>query len=159
MDKISGFDEIQFKEEKIKAHLILKQNKWDELLYSVEKHGYFKGQIGFILFLSGIEEYFNTNSHCDWSEQEDIDFKEQFIKYRDIAIKLFSDKGINLFPDFVWERALLAKGDYLITEGSNQSFLTISTVILAGSDFEKRKTMYYIATSSSKYLISLMQTI
>lgn len=123
LDKISGFDEIQFKEEKIKAHLILKQNKWDELLYSVEKHGYFKGQIGFILFLSGIEEYFNTNSHCDWSEQEDIDFKEQFIKYRDIAIKLFSDKGINLFPDFVWERALLAKGDYLITEGSNQSFL------------------------------------
>jgi len=99
LDKISGFDEIQFKEEKIKAHLILKQNKWDELLYTVEKHGYFKGQIGFILFLSGIEEYFNTNSHCDWSEQEDIYFKEQFIKYRDIAIKIFSDKGINLFPD------------------------------------------------------------
>lgn len=123
LDKINGFDEIQFKEEKIKAHLILKQNKWDELLYSVEKHGYFKGQIGFILFLSGIEEYFNTNSHCDWSEQEDIDFKEQFVKYRDIALKIFSDKGLNTFPDFVWERALLAKGDYLITEGSNQSFL------------------------------------
>lgn len=123
LDKISGFDEIQFKEEKIKAHLILKQNRWDELLYSVEKHGYFKGQIGFILFLSGIEEYFNTNNHCDWSEQEDTGLKEQFIKYRDIAIKIFSDKGINLFPDFVWERALLAKGDYLIAEGSNQSFL------------------------------------
>lgn len=123
LDKISGFDEIQFKEEKIKAHLILKLNKWDELLYSVEKHGYFKGQIGFFLFLSGIEEYFNTNNHCNWSEQEDTDFKERFIKYRDIAIKIFSDKGINLFPDFVWERALLVKGDYLITEGSNQSFL------------------------------------
>ncbi len=123
LDKISGFDEIQFREEKIKAHLILKLNKWDELLYSVEKHGYFKGQIGFILFLSGIEEYFNTNNHCNWSEQEDNDFKAQFIKYRDIAIKIFSDKGINPFPDFVWERALLAKGDYLITEGSNQSFL------------------------------------
>jgi len=123
LDKISGFDEIQFKEEKIKALLILKLNKWDELLYSVEKHGYFKGQIGFILFLSGIEEYFNTNNHCNWSEQEDNDFKVQFIKYRDIAIKIFSDKGINPFSDFVWERALLAKGDYLITEGSNQSFL------------------------------------
>lgn len=123
LDKISGFDEIQFKEEKIKAHLILKQNRWDELLYSVEKHGYFRGQIGFILFLSGIKEYFNTNNHCDWSEQEDTDFKEQFIKYRDIAIKIFSDKGINPFSDFVWERALLAKGDYLIAEGSNQSFL------------------------------------
>ncbi len=123
LDKISGFDEIQFKEEKIKAHLILKQNKWDELLYSVEKHGYFKGQIGFILFLSGIEEYFNSNNHCDWSELEDKTFKEQFVKYRDIALKIFSDKGLNTFTDFVWERALLAKGDYLITEGSNQSFL------------------------------------
>ncbi|MBN2572393.1 MAG: DUF262 domain-containing protein [Ignavibacteriales bacterium] len=123
LDKINGFDEIQFKEEKIKALLILRLNKWDELLYSVEKHGYFRGQIGFILFLSGIEEYFNTNNHCNWSKQEDNDFKAQFIKYRDIAIKIFSDKGINLFPDFVWERALLAKGDYLITEGSNQSFL------------------------------------
>ena len=123
LDKISGFDEIQFKEEKIKAHLILKQSKWDELLYSVEKHGYFKGQIGFILFLSGIEEYFNTNNHCDWSDIEDNTFKEQFVKYRDIALKIFSDKGLNTFPDFVWERALLAKGDYLITEGSNQSFL------------------------------------
>lgn len=123
LDKISGFDEIQFKEEKIKAHLILKQNKWDELLYTVEKHGYFKGQIGFILFFSGIEEYFNKNNHCDWSDIEDKTFKEQFIKYRDIALKIFSDKGLNIFPDFIWERALLAKGDYLITEGSNQSFL------------------------------------
>jgi hypothetical protein len=123
LDKISGFDEIQFKEEKTKAHLILKQNKWDELLYSVEKHGYFKGQIGFILFLSGIDEYFNTNNHCNWSDREDADFKAQFVKYRDIAIKIFSDRGIYPFPDFIWERALLANGDYLITEGSNQSFL------------------------------------
>jgi hypothetical protein len=45
LDKIIGFDEIQFREEKIKAHLILKLNTWDELLYSVEKHEYFKGQI------------------------------------------------------------------------------------------------------------------
>lgn len=123
LDNISGFDEIQFKEEKIKAHLILKLNKWDELLYSIEKHGYFKGQIGFILFLCGIEEYFNINNHCNWSDQEDNDFKALFIKYRDIALKIFNDKGINTFPDFIWERALLAKGDYLITEGSNQSFL------------------------------------
>lgn len=123
LDKLNGFDEIQFSEEKIKAHLIIKQNKWDELIYSIEKHGYFKGQIGFILFLSGIEEYFNANNNCNWSDQEDGNFKSQFIKYRDIALQIFNDKGINSFPDFLWERALLAKGDYLITEGSNQSFL------------------------------------
>ena len=123
LDEIIGFDEIQFNEEKIKAHLILKDNKWDDLIYSIEKHGYFKGQIGFILFLSGIEEYYNTNHHCAWSDQEDGNFKTQFKKYRDIALKIFNDKGINSFPDNIWERALLAKGDYLITEGSNQSFL------------------------------------
>lgn len=123
LDKINGFDEIQLKEEKIKANLVLKQNKWDELLYSVEKHGYFKGQIGFILFLSGIEEYFNANNHCNWDDQEDTNMKTLFIKYRDLALKIFNDKGINIFPDFLWERALLAKGDYLISEGSNQSFL------------------------------------
>jgi hypothetical protein len=123
LDKLSGFDEIQFKEEKIKAHLLLKENSWDELIYSFEEHGYFKGQIGFVLFLSGIEEYLNSNNHCLWSEQEDNHFKSQFTKYRDIALKIFNDKGINNFPDFILERALLAKGDYLITEGSNQSFL------------------------------------
>jgi len=123
LDKLNGFDEIQFSEEKIKAHLIIKQNKWDELIYSNEKHDYFNGQIGFILFLSGIEEYFNANNNCNWSDQEDGNFKSQFIKYRDIALQIFNDKGINSIPDFLWERALLAKGDYLITEGSNQSFL------------------------------------
>lgn len=141
IDKLDGFDRIQFKEEKIKALLILKDNKWDELLYSVEKHGYFKGQIGFILFLSGIEEYYKTNNHCDWSDQEDGNFKNQFIRYRDIALKLFHeiDKGgLNKFSDFIWERALLAKGDYLITEGSNQSFLINSDRDISWKRFLKR---------------------
>lgn len=154
LDKISGFDEIQFKEEKIKAHLILKQNKWDELLYSVEKHGYFKGQIGFILFLSGIEEYFNTNSHFDWSEQEDNNFKTQFIKYRDIALKLFSDKGLNLFPDFIWERALLAKDDYLIAEGSNQSFLINFDRDISWKRFLKRDKNYSLHSDIIKHIFN-----
>ena len=123
LDRIVGFDDLQFREEKIKAHLLLKQNKWDDLIYTVENHGYFKGQIGFLLFLCGIEDYFNTHNHCSWSEQDDLQFKAQFIKYRDLALKIFNDNGLASFPDFIWERALLAKGDYLITEGSNRSFL------------------------------------
>lgn len=154
LDKISGFDEIQFKEEKIKAHLILKQNQWDELLDSVEKHGYFKGQIGFILFLSGIEEYFNTNNHFNWSEQEDNNFKTQFIKYRDIALKLFSDKGLNLFPDFIWERALLAKDDYLIAEGSNQSFLINFDRDISWKRFLKRDKNYSLHSDIIKHIFN-----
>jgi hypothetical protein len=138
LDKISGFDEIQFKEEKIKASLILKSNDWKELIYSVEKHGYFKGQIGFILFLSGIEEYFNTNNPCDWSDNEDNDFKVKFVKFRDIALKIFNDDGLNTFSDFIWERALLAKGDFLISEGSNQSFLINNDRDISWKRFLKR---------------------
>ncbi len=138
LDNISGFDKIQFEEEKLKAHLILKDNNWDKLIYDIEKHGYFKGQIGFILYLSSIEEYFNKNNNCDWSDQDDNAFKTQFRKYRDIALKIFNDKGINTFPDFMWERALLAKGDYLITEGSNQSFLINSDRDISWKRFLKR---------------------
>jgi hypothetical protein len=154
LDKLSGFDEIQFKEEKIKAHLILKQNKWEELLCSVEKHGYFKGQIGFLLFLSGIEDYFNTNNHCHWSNLEDKTFKEQFLKYRDIALKLFSDNGINTYPDFVWERALLAKGDYLIVEGSNQSFLINSDRDISWKRFLKRDKNYSLHSDIIKHIFN-----
>lgn len=123
LDKITGFDEIQFNEEKIKASLILKESGWEDLIYSTEKHGYFNGQIGFILFLSGIEEYFNVHNHCQWSDEDDVNFRKSFVKYRNIAFKLFNEKGLNKFDDYIWERALLAKGDYLITLGSNQSFL------------------------------------
>tara|TARA_R110002050_G_scaffold300054_1_gene467518 strand:+ start:5693 stop:8161 length:2469 start_codon:yes stop_codon:yes gene_type:complete len=158
LDKISGFDEIQFKEEKIKAHLILKQNKWNELLYSVEKHGYFKGQIGFILFLSGIEEYFITNKHCDWSDNEDNDFKAQFVKYRDIALEIFSDKGLNTFPDFIWERALLAKGDYLITEGSNQSFLINFDRDISWKRFLKRDKNHTLHSDIIKQIFNELDT-
>lgn len=123
IDKLNGFDEIQFKEEKIKSHLISKGQVWIDLIHSIEKHGYFKGQIGFILFLSGIEDYYNNNSNCSWSKNKDSDFQKEFIKYRDKALTIFSAKGLVDFPDYLWERALLATDDYLIQEGSNQSFL------------------------------------
>jgi len=159
LDKISGFDEIQFKEERIKAHLILKPNKWDELLYSVEKHSYFKGQIGFLLFLSGIEEYFDNYYHCNWSDEEDNNFKSQFIRYRDIALQLFhnNDKGgLNKFSDFIWERALLAKGDYLIAEGSNQSFLIDLDRDISWKRFLKRDKKHSLHSEIIKQIFNVL---
>lgn len=138
LDKITGFDEIQFGEEKLKATLILKENGWDDLIYSTEKHGYFEGQIGFIFFLSGIEEYFNKHNNCSWSDEEDINYRNKFLKYRDIAFKLFNEDGLNKFDEYIWERALLAKGDYLIELGSNQSFLIDSHRDISWKRFLKR---------------------
>lgn len=124
IDKIGiGFDEIQFNEEKIKSLLISKCQNWADLIYSIEQHGYFKGQIGFVLFLAGIEDYYKKNSNCSWSNNEDLDFQNEFKKHCYKALTIFSEKGLVIFPDYLWERALLAKYDYLIKEGSNQSFL------------------------------------
>jgi len=103
--------------------LINKGENWPDLIYSIERHKYFKGQIGFILFLAGIEEYFNQNSNCDWPENDDVIFKQNFQLCTDKSRRIFSDNGLNEFPEFIWERALLSIGDYLIEEGSNQSFL------------------------------------
>lgn len=121
---IEGFDKEQIKEERIKANLIQKENSvWEGFIFSIEKHEYFKGQIGFILFLSGIEIYYEENSNCDWEETEDIQFQDKYISYCDKAKFIFGYDGLNPFSQFLWERALLSIGDYLISEGSNQSFL------------------------------------
>lgn len=135
---IVGFDSLQIKEERLKAILIRKSTEWKELIFSIEQHGYFKGQIGFILFLSGIDEYFTNNSNCLWSEQDDLVFKQKFKNYSDKARKIFDNKGLTNFPDFIWERALLVKGDYLIQEGLNQSFLIDSDRDISWKRFLKR---------------------
>ncbi|HEY5392171.1 MAG TPA: hypothetical protein VIJ57_08665, partial [Hanamia sp.] len=121
--KLNGFDEIQFKEEKIKAILITKDSVWEELIYSIEQRAYFNGQIGFILFLCGIEDFYINNGDCSWSEEENKQYQNSFQNVCNKALKIFNDEGLGKFPDFIWERALLTKGDYLIQEGSNQSFL------------------------------------
>lgn len=123
LDKLIGFDELQFKEEKLKAILIFKDAEWKQLIYSAEQHNYFNGQIGFILFLSGIEEYYLSNGDCNWSNDMDRQLKSKFTNYRDKALTVFNSEGLVKFPKFLWERALLTQGCYLIKEGSNQSFL------------------------------------
>lgn len=126
LDELTGFDSEQFKEEKIKAHLLIRSDGWDSLIYDIEQHGYFKGQIGFILFLSGIENYYNNhNNKCDWDEKQNEKYKNEFSIYAKIAKCLFNDKGLKdeIKKDYLMERALLTFGDYLIMEGYNHSFL------------------------------------
>jgi hypothetical protein len=121
--KITGFDKLQVHEERIKAILILKKNGWEEQIYPLEQHGYFKGQIGFLIFSSGIFAYFEENSNCDWSVTDDDEYKKAFVAYGEKSKKIFDDNGLMEFDDYLWERTLLSKIDYLVVEGSNQSFL------------------------------------
>jgi len=126
-NSIDGFNDDQVFEEQIKACLIEKEKGWKTYIYEAEQHGYFKGQIGFLIRLSGITKYYNENENCDWSEQEDKAYKQNFDVYLKKGRAVFDDFGLknSLSRDgkYIWERALLSIDDYLITEGQNKSFL------------------------------------
>lgn len=122
---ITGFDKLQIREEIIKAKLIEKGSNWRNLIYKAEQHGYFKGQIGFLLRLCGITDYFNENS--EWDDEQDISFGKALSEYLVKATMIFDKDGLKNAYDkpgnYIWQRALLTIDDYLIQEGRNQSFL------------------------------------
>ncbi|MFW5804882.1 MAG: hypothetical protein ACOCWG_06600 [bacterium] len=124
---ITGFDQSQVKEEILKANLIEKSNEWKELIYRAEQHGYFDGQIEFLLRLSGISKYFEDNNNLNWDEDEETTFKNYFIKYTVKSKIVFGDNGLreefSKNGNYLWERALLSIGDFMIWEGRNKSFL------------------------------------
>lgn len=114
---IASFSKYQVLEEKVKAHLVVKNDDWSDKIKSVEKHGYFNGQIGFILEFAGILEYYNTMGNCDWTIQEDCEYFRLFSDYADKASLVFYnnyEERVNNINN-VFERAVLTKGDYLTT--------------------------------------------
>ena len=68
-NSISRFLGDQVEEERIKAVLILKEDRWKQAIVKAENHGYFKGQIGFILKFSGILAAYKMDNKMDWSVQ------------------------------------------------------------------------------------------
>lgn len=109
INSLSGFISEQVVEEKIKAKLITQNEDWEKAIIEIENHKYFNGQIGFLL---------------DWCKDEDQAYN--FVKFKGYVEKakaIFGENGLNHFDKFLFERALLAKGDYLLKKGSNYSFL------------------------------------
>ncbi|NIG55732.1 DUF262 domain-containing protein [Chitinophaga sp. Cy-1792] len=116
--EISSFYGQQIEEEKIKACLILKGNPWATAVLSIEKHSFVRGQIGFLLEFSGILEYYNRNKHCNWNDEEDSTFLNIFNSYVEKSTALFdylNNRSNASEEEYLWERAMLSKGDYLIT--------------------------------------------
>lgn len=108
---LSGFIGEQAKEERTKARLILQNDDWEKEMLEIENHGYFKGQIGFLL---------------DWCKDENGTYSiDEFRKYTEKAKAVFSDNGVNI-ENYLFERALLAtdnNGSYMMKKGSNDSFV------------------------------------
>ncbi len=127
--EIDFFSKWQVLEEKIKAHLITIDDKWKKKIIEVEKHGYFNGQIGFILEFAGIVvEHYEEYQKCEWQNNKNEEYFTRFCKYANIASFVFDksyDNRINN-KDFVFERAVLTKGDYL-TSASQYRYNLLST--------------------------------
>lgn len=129
--EISFFSSWQILEEKIKAHLILKDENWEAEIKKIEKHGYFNGQIGFILEFAGILNYYNTYKNCDWEIQENTIFFTKFKDYSDKANISFevSYENRKNNKDFIFERAVLTKGDYLTSASQNRKNLLSTNLV------------------------------
>lgn len=112
---ISGFNDAQVLEEKIKAHLITKSMEWETQVVALEKHSYFDGQIGFVLSFSGILDFYNNKKNCEWSESENEKYIAAFKYYADCGSKVFTliEKSSKLIG-YSWERAVLSKGMYFV---------------------------------------------
>jgi len=120
--KIDFFLQEQVREEIIKAILIEKSTTWRNKIHDIEKHKYFLGQIGFLFKFSKIEDYFIEHKHCNW--EENCNKENLFNEYCDIAELIFDENGLKpIYDEYIFERALLSKGDYLLYARGNYSFL------------------------------------
>ena len=123
----TGFYEPQISEEKLKAELVLVDDHWRLLIDKAETHGYFRGQIEFLLDFSGVREM-RMNSGCvDWGDAVHHSLQNHFKINLRKAESMFSDQGLIDLGSFRWRRALLSFGNYLLpAKRSNHSFLVNS---------------------------------
>ncbi|MDD3596498.1 DUF262 domain-containing protein [Sulfuricurvum sp.] len=116
--KIDFYLQSQVEEEKIKANL-MKDSDWQKAILNIENHWYFDGQIGFILSLSN-----DDNGQYAFQEFQDYATKCQAIFNKEL---LDSDEHLV-------QRALLAKGDYLVELGRNYTFCSSETALRTKND-------------------------
>ena len=121
-----GFNLQQVGEEQIKAKLLLRHCGWRELIERAEKHGYFKGQIEFLLEFSGASTDQCKTGLSHWRSSDHLALQQCFSGYLEKAEVMFNARGLNSLTEYRWERALLSLGDYFLRSGSNYSFLVNS---------------------------------
>lgn len=105
---IQFFNEVQRREEILKAQLIINDEQWLEAFKPYHEHNYFYGQIGFLL---------DSCKH----ESEGLFCIDTFKRNACKAAVLFSNDVLER-NDYLLHRALLTFGDYLVWQGRNKSF-------------------------------------
>jgi hypothetical protein len=123
VNPVIGFNEQQIAEERLKAQLLLANAEWQSLLDRAEGHGYFRGQVEFLLDFSGVSVAVSANAAATWTLDAHARQQEAFELQLRHAERMFSATGLQALPGFRWQRALLSQGDYFLQHGRNRSFL------------------------------------
>jgi len=121
-----GFSRDQVQEESLKAKLLLAHPDWRDRIGTAEAHGYFRGQIGFLIEFAGIRDQAEEQPVEEWSDDQHATLQQKFDDYLEKAKVTFNARGLTELPgeSYQWERSLLAIGDYFLRLRSNRSFLT-----------------------------------
>lgn len=122
-NKVNRFYGNQIIEERVKAVLILKDKKWEEVITKAENDGYLKGRIGFILDFCGVMDFYKKDKKLNWTSEEDLNCYNKFNNYLKKYESCFNENGVKLELEELWRRSLLCFGDYLLLKGLNYSFL------------------------------------
>ena len=121
----SGFSLQQISEEKLKAELILGHSGWRTLIERGEGHGYFRGQIEFLLDFCGAVTPDTEKGKVD---RDHLSLQRRFDEYLKNADAMFGPQGLKDLGAYRWQRTLLSIGDYLLPSGrQNISFLVNSS--------------------------------
>lgn len=143
---VTGFNEQQIEEERLKAELIRSDDGWRPLIDRGEGHGYFKGQIAFLLDFCGASEKWKNMGSIEWERNEHVSMQKRFESYLTKAEVMFDKNGLVRLGEYHWERALLCIGDYLLPKGSNHYFPVNSSTdpvswkrVLRGTGFNAPK--------------------
>ena len=118
-----GFSPQQVAEEKLKAELMLRHDDWKPLIDTAEAHSYFRGRIEFLLDFCGATEKSTEQMVNEWDNELHLSFQVQFKSYWEKANIMFSHDGLKNLDAYLWQRALLSIGDYLLPSRRNISFL------------------------------------
>lgn len=127
------FPQYLVKEECIKAQLLLKNTQWQKKISETEQHGYFVGQIGFLLDFAGIVKYYDDHGKkCDWDDDEDKKILERFRHFASAASAVFEpnySERQNFDNQYLFERAVITLGDYTLPHTANRFMLCSSNVV------------------------------
>ncbi|PSK89571.1 DUF262 domain-containing protein [Taibaiella chishuiensis] len=112
--KIDFFSSGQVKEEKIKARLIKKSQTWQDLIVLYESQIFHKGQIAYLLEFAGVLSEWDANNTFEWTAAEEESLINNFKRYKEKSVYVFSVLAGQQNEEYYLERALLTKGSYLL---------------------------------------------